>query len=288
MHVIDCRSNPPTDGRRTFAPQGSVRRFGLVAGALMLAALAGCATPPPASDQDALAEFNETNDPLEPTNRVFYAINNGLDRVLLRPVAVAYRAVVPETIRTHTHNVLVNLGNPVQLMNDVLEAKPRRAGDTLMRLLVNTTIGLGGIFDVADGWGWPAHENDGGMTLAVWGISDGPYLFLPILGPSGPRDATGFGTDYVISPFSWIGVGVVAQSLGYSKTGMGAVDARTNVLDSLDKITEQALDPYATIRSLFRQHRQSQIDELRADDRHTVPAWFPAPNETASASAAKP
>jgi phospholipid-binding lipoprotein MlaA len=123
------------------------------------------------------------------------------------------------------------------------------------------------------------------MTLAVWGLSDGPYLFLPILGPSNPRDASGFGTDYLISPFSWIGVGVVAQSLNYGKTGVGAVDARTNVLDSLDKITEQALDPYATIRSLFRQHRQSQIEDLRADNRHTVPAWFPASPEPMPASA---
>lgn len=254
-----------------------------VSALLAVLVLAGCATPPPASDPDAVADYKEAHDPLEPTNRVFYAVNNGLDRVILRPAAEAYRYIVPETVRTHTHNVLSNLGNPVQLINDVLEAKPRRAGDTLMRLLVNTTIGVGGVFDVATDWGWPAHDSDAGMTLALWGVQDGPYLFLPILGPSNPRDATGFGLDYAADPTSWIGVGTTVDILKYSKAGLGALDARAAVLDSLDKITEQALDPYATIRSLYRQHRQSQIDDARSDNRATVPAWFPAPAPTPGA-----
>jgi phospholipid-binding lipoprotein MlaA len=244
---------------------------------LMLVLMAGCATRPPTSDPGALADFNETNDPIEPTNRVFYAINNELDTIILRPAAQAYVYIVPETVRMHTHNVLANLGNPVQLINDILETKPRRAGNTLMRLLVNTTIGVGGVFDVATGWGWPAHDSDAGMTLALWGLSDGPYLFLPILGPSNPRDATGFGIDYAADPTSWIGVGTTVDILKYSRAGIGALDARASVLDSLDKITQQALDPYATIRSLYRQHRQSQIDDARSADGATVPAWFPAP-----------
>lgn len=242
----------------------------------VLVALAGCATPPPATDKDAVAEFRETNDPLEPTNRTFYAINNGLDVVILRPLATAYRAALPAPVRKSVHNVLSNFGNPVTLFNDIFEAKPRRAGDTLMRLLVNTTVGVGGIFDVATDWGWPAHDNDGGMTLALWGLPDGPYLFLPVLGPSSPREATGFGVDYALSPTTWIGRGPTVEALGYAKTGLGALDARSAVLDDLDKVTSQALDPYATIRSLYRQHRQSQIDDARADDRATVPAWFPA------------
>ncbi len=225
----------PSRLARRLAPRGAAMGAACV---LLLTLLAGCATPPPASDPEALADFKDTNDPIEPTNRVFYAINNGLDTVILRPAAQAYRYILPETVRAHTHNVLSNLGNPVQLFNDVLEAKPRRAGDTLMRLLVNTTIGLGGVFDVATDWGWPAHDSDAGMTLALWGLSDGPYLFLPILGPSNPRDATGFGADYVMDPTSWIGVGTTANILKYSKTGVGALDARSAVLDSLDKITE--------------------------------------------------
>lgn len=236
--------------------------------------LAGCATPPPADNPDAVAEYREFNDPLEPTNRVFYAVNNGIDKVVLRPLAVAYRAVLPETVRTHAHNVLANLGTPVQLFDDMLEAKPRRAGDSLMRLLINTTVGVGGVFDVATDWGWPDHDADGGITLAMWGIPNGPYLFLPILGPSSPREGAGFGLDYALNPLSWIGRGTTVDALAYTKLGLSAIDARAAVLDDLDKVTSQALDPYATIRSLYRQRRVSQIQDVRDDNRATVPAWF--------------
>lgn len=253
----------------------------LVAGPLLLS---GCATAPPASDPEALAEFKETNDPLEPTNRVFYTINNGIDTVLLRPLAIAYRAVLPETVRSHTHNLLTNLGMPVQLFNDILETKPRRAGDTLMRFLLNTTAGVGGIFDVATDLGWPDHDADGGITFALWGIPNGPYLFLPIFGPSSPREASGMGLDYAMNPFSWIGNGTTVTALGYSKTGLDALDQRSRVIDDLDKITSQALDPYATIRSLYRQRRDSQVQTVREDNEATVPAWFPQPAPIAGAS----
>ncbi len=262
-------------------------RLALMAGVVSLLGLASCATPPPASDPDALADYREANDPLEPTNRVVYAINNGLDTVVLRPLAVAYRYAVPATVRSHTHNVLSNLSNPVQLADDMFQAKPRRAGDTLMRLLINTTIGIGGVFDVATDWGWPAHSSDGGMTLALWGLPNGPYLFLPVLGPSSPSDAAGFAMDYAVDPLSWIGNGTTDDALGYAHLGLSALDARSAVLDDLDKIKAQALDPYATIRSLYRQHRQSQIDDIRADDRATVPAWFP-PAPSSDTGASKP
>ena len=239
-------------------------------------ALSACATPPPASDPDAVAEFKETNDPFEPSNRVFYAINDGLDMVLLRPLAQAYRFVVPDVVRSRTHNVLTNLGTPVTLINDMMQGKPRRAGDTLMRMLVNTTFGVLGLFDVATDWGWPAHESDFGITLAVWGMPDGAYLFLPILGPSNPRDAVGFGVDIGLDPFTY-GGGAAFKDLSYFRFGMGAIDARERVLDDLDKVTKQALDPYATIRSLARQRRQSQIDDVLNDTRATTPNGWASP-----------
>jgi phospholipid-binding lipoprotein MlaA len=250
--------------------------------------LSSCATPPPDSDPDALADFRETNDPLEPTNRVFYAINNGLDTVLMRPLATAYRDLLPETVRSHTHNVLANLDMPVQLFSSILEAKPRRAGDSLMRLLLNTTVGVGGVFDVATDLGWPDHDADSGITLALWGLPNGPYLFLPVLGPSSPREAVGMGMDYAINPLSWVGQGDTVNDLGYAKTGLSALDARAAVLDDLDKITKQALDPYATIRSLYRQHRQSQIDTAHDDDQATIPAWFPPARPAIEAGAKTP
>jgi phospholipid-binding lipoprotein MlaA len=259
-----------------------MRALRLLAGLLVpLTVLAACATPPPASDPDALAEYRETNDPLEPTNRVFYAINNGLDTVILKPAAQAYRYAVPEPVRTSVHNVLVNLGTPVALGNDVLQAKPRRAGDTLMRFVINTTVGVVGLFDVADKLGYPAHDTDFGMTLALWGMPEGPFLFLPILGPSDPRDAAGFGVDIAMDPFTWVGKGVAVRALNWSKTAISAIDARERVLDAVDQIQKTALDPYATFRSLYRQHRDSQITVARNDNRATIPVWFAQPDQKA-------
>jgi len=249
----------------------------LMAAALAAAGVAGCATPPPANDPDAVAEYNETHDPLEPANRVMYAINDGVDTVVLRPLALAYRNVVPQFVRDRAHNILDNLGSPVALVNDMMQGKPRRAGDTLMRFLVNTTVGGVGAFDVATGWGWPAHDTDAGITLALWGVPDGPFLFLPVLGPTNPRDAFGFGADIAMDPFTWIGKGTTVRDLGYARFGLSALDARERILDDLDRITREALDPYATIRSLARQHRQSEIDDAAADHRATVPNGSPLP-----------
>ncbi len=152
--------------------------------AASLTALAACATKPPPGDQLAQEEYNESNDPLEPTNRFFYRINDGLDTYVLRPVAVAYRDVVPGVVRRPIHNVLANISSPIVFSNDVLQTKPRRAGTTMMRFLINTTAGIGGLFDVATDLGYPEHDADFGVTLALWGVGSDPFLFLPVLGPA--------------------------------------------------------------------------------------------------------
>lgn len=239
------------------------------------ALLGACAHAPPASDPEALAEYRQTNDPLEPTNRVFYRINNGLDTAILAPAARAYRFAVPRPARTGIHNMLANLNSPILLANNVMEAKPRRAGDTFMRFLINTSLGVGGIFDVAKDFGYPAEDADFGITLAIWGWGGdgGPFLFLPVLGPSDPRDATGFGGDLALDPFTWASFGGV-KALNYADYGLGAVDARERALDTISQIKKTALDPYATFRSLYRQHRRSQIKDVRDDNATTVPAWF--------------
>lgn len=229
-----------------------------------LLAMGGCATPPPADDPDSVAEFKAANDPLEPTNRVIYAVNDGLDTVLLKPLALLYKNVVPDPVQRGARNVLSNLGAPVTLGNDLLQGKPGRAGDTAMRFLINTTIGFGGVADVAKELGYPPHSADFGMTLAVWGMGAGPYLFLPVFGPSNPRDAVGMGGDYAMTPFTYFNQkGALGDAL-WAKTGVAALDARASVADDLDKVKAQALDPYATIRSLARQYRQKQIDEAVA------------------------
>lgn len=254
--------------------RAAIRCHLLVISAVLIGSLAGCATPPPADDPDAIADFNETNDPLEPTNRAIYAFNNGLDTVILRPAAQAYRFVVPGAVRGGIHNVLANLGTPVQLGNDVLSGKPRRAGDTTMRFLINTTAGALGFFDLATDWGYPDHDADFGITMALWGVPEGPFLFLPVFGPSDPRDAIGLGVNSAMDPFTWVGQGAAVRALDWSRFAMTGLDQRERHLDDIDNTKRTALDPYATFRSLYRQHRAGQIEDARNDRRATIPVWF--------------
>ena len=247
-------------------------------GFLLLACVA-CTAQPPVGDAEALAEYRENNDPLEPANRVFYAINDGIDTYVLRPAAVAYRAVVPGAVRRPVHNALSNLGGPAQFANDVLAFKPRKAGDTLMRFLINSTAGAGGFFDVAGDLGYPDHDADFGLTLAVWGVGEGPFLFLPVLGPSNPRDAAGFGANIALDPLTWASFGG-SKTLGFTRIGVGALDARERFIDPVDQIKRSALDPYATFRSLYRQNRADEVAKAREDRPATVPAWFSRPAAT--------
>ena len=239
----------------------------------LAALLAGCATPPPATNAEALAEYRQTNDPYEPANRFFYKVDDGLDTYVLRPVAVAYRAVVPGSVRGPIHNLLLNASSPALFANDVLQTKPRRAGDTLMRFLINSTAGVGGLFDVASDLGYPRHSGDFGVTLAIWGVDEGPFLFLPVVGPSTFRDANGFVGNVALDPLTYATFGG-RTALQASRFGLGAVDARERLLDPIDQVKKTALDPYATFRSLYRQNRRDEIQKAREDDRATVPAWF--------------
>jgi phospholipid-binding lipoprotein MlaA len=236
---------------------------------LLALLLAGCATRPPASEPEELAEFEQTNDPAEPTNRRLYAVHQGIDRVVLRPVAVAYRDVVPRPVRSGIRNVLGNLRTPVVLVNDMLQGEPRRAGDTLGRFFINSTLGLGGLFDVAGSeFGVPGHTEDYGQTLAVWGVGEGPYLFVPVLGPSNPRDLLGFGLGIASDPLTWVGQGATVNALTYGRVGATVVDTREDLIDVLDDVERTSLDSYATLRSAYRQRRAA---EIRNSDR-AVPA----------------
>ncbi len=248
--------------------------IGAVAGLCGL--LGACATRPPASEPAALAEYNATNDPLEPFNRAMYGVNLKLDTYAIRPVTVAYVHVVPNPVRRGVHNILANLSAPVALANDMLQGKPQPAGDTLMRFVINTTLGGLGAFDVAKNLGYPDHSTDFGLTLAVWGAGPGPYLFLPILGPGNPRDSSGRIVDLAADPLGYFGQGAVITALRYSRFPVTLVDERSQYLGTFAQIRKSALDPYATFRSLYRQHREGQIDAARTENPRTIPAWFPA------------
>ncbi len=250
-------------------------RFGLAV-VLAAASLAGCAKAPPASDPAAVADYRATNDPLEPTNRFFYDVSiNDIDPYTLKPVAQAYVYVVPRPVRTGIHNMLVDYGQPVTFLNGILEGKPRRTGDSFVRFLLNTTVGVGGFFDVAKELGYRQNDSDGALTLAYYGLPSGPYLFLPLLGPSNPRAAAGqFGLDLALSPFTYVPRGYGLLTLNWAVYGMGIIDGRSLALHELDELQKTALDPYATIRSASRQQAAAQLKALRADNRSTPPDWY--------------
>jgi phospholipid-binding lipoprotein MlaA len=209
--------------------------------------LAGCATDP-----------GDQNDPYEKTNRSIFAFDQGVDHAVARPVAVFYNHVVPAVARDGVHNALINLHSPVVFANDLLQGETTRAGQTLGRTVVNSTLGLGGLVDVAAKIGIPGHDEDFGQTLAVWGSGEGPYLVLPFAGPSNPRDVVGMGGDIAMDPFTWISFN--NSTLWYGiRAGMNVIDLRASNVDNLDQIERTSVDLYATTRSLYRQHRNAEI-----------------------------
>lgn len=223
-----------------------------------LSLLAGCASPPPADDKEAVAEWQQINDPGEPTNRNIFAFNQGVDDYALRPMAEGYRNYVPGNFRTNIRNMLTNLSEPGVAANDLLQGEFLRAAAALGRFSINSTFGFLGMGDVAGGGGLEHHDEDFGQTLAVWGVSEGPYVVLPILGPSNPRDAVGVAVDFVMDPMNWVmpGTPLVAD---VAKGAVQATDKREEYLDQLNEIQRTSLDYYASLRSLYRQKRDDDI-----------------------------
>jgi phospholipid-binding lipoprotein MlaA len=237
------------------------RRLFRVGALAAVLALSGCATPP--EDPQARAEFEADNDPIEPFNRAIFDFNLVVDDVLIRPAAIAYRDVVPQPARDGVHNVIENLRAPIVLANDVLQAEPERAGTTALRFLINSTFGLLGIFDVARDAGYPAHSEDFGQTFASWGIGEGPYLVLPIFGPSNPRDATGLVTEWYVDPLNRWMDNTDRDWVIWTRAGLRGLDARERNIDTIDELKKTSIDFYAAVRSLYRQRRAEEIRNSR-------------------------
>ncbi len=246
----------------------------------MLAAagpLAGCATPP--SDPAERAAFERTNDPLEPTNRKILEANMVLDKILLRPVAKAYVTILPEEARDALRRVLDNLKEPVVVINNVLQGRLDSAGITVGRFVVNSTLGVAGLMDVASKWGMERQPADFGQTLYVWGLPEGPYLILPVFGPSNPRDAIGMGVDAYIDPFALLATAENADELEISRFVLDGVDQRARVLDVLDDLQKNSLDFYAALRSLSQQKRAAELRRGAAPE--TAPNFYNDPGKAA-------
>jgi phospholipid-binding lipoprotein MlaA len=208
---------------------------------------------------------DDQNDPIEPVNRAIFQVNRVLDGLILEPAARIYRMVTPQFVRTGVTNFLTNLRAPVVFVNDVLQGEPHRAELTLGRFMFNTIMGVGGLIDVGGLLGMPErHSEDFGQTLAVHGVGSGPYLMLPLLGPSNARDAVGQVVDLGFDPLTVlgavdIGIFIVPTEFGLSRTGAEALSFRERNLENIDELRRSSIDEYAAVRTLYRQLRASEI-----------------------------
>ena len=230
---------PPSIGGRC--------RGALSAAALALL-LAGCASGPNVHPQD----------PLEPFNRNVSAFNEAVDSAVLKPVATVYRDVTPDMVRTGVSNFFSNLSDVWSFTNATLQLRPREAGENFLRVGVNTAFGLGGVLDVASEMGIERTRLDFGQTLGRWGVPAGPYLVLPIFGPSSVRDAAGFGIELSGDLVQDIPSTATRNSL----TVLRAVETRANLLRATSMLDGAALDKYSFTRDVYLRRRQSQIEDL--------------------------
>ncbi|MDO9459065.1 MAG: VacJ family lipoprotein [Alphaproteobacteria bacterium] len=207
--------------------------------------------------------YTDVNDPFEPMNRAIFSFNLGFDKIILRPTALAYRAVLPAPARESATNFLDNLESPVIFLNDLLQAKPRRAANTLARFSINTVIGFFGFFDPAEDMGLARHDEDFAQTLGAWGVSPGPYLVLPLLGPLPPRDTIGFVADIFTDPMTYILR--EHRTANLALYGVDLVNEREQVIEEFDELEKTSVDYYAAIRSLYRQRMNDLIRDGEPD-----------------------
>lgn len=225
------------------------RRFSLsaLASLILISAVAACA-PEGADPAD--------NDPLESMNRSIFAFNEVADEFVMEPVARGYRYVTPDELRSRIGNVSDNLVEPLSMVNSFLQGDFQGGMVNFWRFVLNSTVGIGGMNDVAASAGLLPRREDFGQTLAVWGVGEGPYLVLPILGPSSARDTGGMVADWFIDPLHYAIDDTRTEV--YIAVGRGLVQ-RERLIGVFDDVRETSLDPYVTWRSMYRQHRAAMI-----------------------------
>jgi phospholipid-binding lipoprotein MlaA len=206
--------------------------------------LGGCATT-----------AHDPRDPLEPVNRAIYTFNEHVDGLVLKPAAELYRLVLPSFVRTGVGNFFSNLGDVIVALNNLLQGKVSNAASDASRVAVNSTIGVLGFIDVASRIGLPKHDEDFGQTLGWWGMGDGPYLVLPLLGPSNFRDAVGRVGDFYVDPVTYVDPTRARNQLW----GTRVVSTRADLLGASRVLEAAALDPYVFVRDAYLQRRRNLI-----------------------------
>ena len=203
-------------------------------------------------------------DPFEPVNRFIFAINETLDIFILQPVAATYRFLLPDLVRDSVRAAMRNLEAPVIFLNELWQGKEDEASETLVRFGINSTLGLAGLFDVAESFGYEYRSEDFGQTLGVYGAGPGPYIVLPLFGPSSVRDAIGRGVDSLIDPWSYVLTAANVKNdteILLARKALSGIDTRSRNIETLEELKRDSVDFYARIRSLFLQLRRSEISD---------------------------
>jgi len=263
-----------------------------------LAVAASLATFAPALAQDqavpgqsvgTTASVETANDPWEGFNRGSFKFGMGLDRAILSPVAHGYMAVTPRVVRNRVSSAVYNLGEPNTVMNLVLQGKPKGAARSTTRFIVNSTVGVLGLFDVAAKMHLPRRDSDFGQTFGKWGAKAGPYVYVPLMGPLNVRDGVGRALDIFTDPVSFY-VGGLSTDFGKARTGVTIVDLRAQT-DPAFQALKDAADPYVTTRSAYTQYREAFVREATGDAEVLPDFDSPppeAPPQGAPAEAPKP
>lgn len=223
-----------------------------------IAGLSACASENAYSDS-SLGIY----DPLEEANRVTLKMNDAADKAILQPIAKGYRAITPEGIRTVIANFLRNLNSPVIIGNQLLQGDLKGVGNATARVVINTLAGFGGLLDLAEEGGIEYEPEDFGQTLATWGVGNGMYIMLPLLGPSTLRDATGSLVDSYADPLRIYLFNIDEEHLHYTRVGAGIISKREELIEVIDDLRRNSFDYYAAIRSAYYQHRQALINDQK-------------------------
>ncbi len=229
--------------------------FGIISVVLCLFLVLGTTACAKSQKPNVAYKTQEISDPIEPINRFVFGFNDALDKVLITPIARGYNAVLPSFIRNSIQNFMHNLKSPLIIANNLLQGDLENAGNATARFIVNSTVGIAGLVDVAKTHGLPYKGDDFGQTLATWGVGDGFYLVLPILGPSSLRDTVGIATDSIADPVRIVTLNTDYEWLYYARNGIEGLDNRSRMIKAVDDLRRNSLDYYAAVRSTYSQKR---------------------------------
>ncbi len=218
----------------------------------------------------AHADSEEPYDPIEPVNRAIFDFNDGLDHYVLEPVGRGYRDYVPDVVQTGVGNFFENLRYPSYLVSDIFQGKFGQVLDHTGRFLINSTLGIGGLMDFATDWGLPVHDEDFGIALAYNGVPAGPYLVLPVLGPSNVRDGFGRIVDAFLDPIGWVGYTSLSSgtklAIAGSALGLKLVHTRAGLLQAVETAKESSVDYYLFVQGAYYQHRHGIMTDGKEDE----------------------